>query len=61
MRYQGGLWGLIVLVADIWAIINIFQSSASTGNKVLWTVIVLLLPVLGFILWFIWGPKTSKA
>ena len=61
MRYQGGLWGLIVLVADIWAIINIFQSSVSTGNKVLWTVVVLILPVLGFILWFFWGPKTSKA
>ena len=61
MRYQGGLWGLIVLVADIWAIINIFQSSVSTGNKVLWTVVVLILPVLGFILWFFWGPKTSRA
>jgi hypothetical protein len=61
MRYQGGLWGLIVLVADIWAIINIFQSSADTGNKVLWTVVVLILPVLGVILWFLWGPKTSKA
>ncbi len=61
MRYQGGLWGLIVLVADIWAIINIFQSSADTGNKVLWTVVVLILPVLGVILWFLWGPKTSRA
>jgi Phospholipase_D-nuclease N-terminal len=61
MRYQGGLWGLIVLVADVWAIINIFQSGADTGNKVLWTVVVILLPVLGFILWFIWGPKTRKA
>jgi hypothetical protein len=61
MRYQGGLWGLIVLVADVWAIINIFQSSADTGNKVLWTVVVLLLPVLGVILWYFWGPKTRKA
>jgi hypothetical protein len=61
MRYQGGLWGLIVLVADIWAIVNIFQSGADTGNKVLWTVVVLLLPVLGVILWYFWGPKTRKA
>jgi hypothetical protein len=61
MRYQGGLWGLIVLVADIWAIVNIFQSGADTGNKVLWTVVVIVLPVLGFILWFFWGPKTRKA
>jgi hypothetical protein len=54
------LWGLIVLIADIWAIVNIFQSSATTGAKVLWTLLVILLPVLGFIIWFFAGPKTSK-
>jgi hypothetical protein len=55
-----GLWGLIVLVADVWAVVNIFQSSASTGNKVLWTVLVLVLPVLGFIIWYFAGPKSSR-
>jgi hypothetical protein len=60
MQYQG-LGGLIVLVADVWAIINIFQSSADTGKKVIWTVVVLLLPVLGFILWYFLGPKTGRA
>ena len=60
MRYQG-LGGLIVLVADVWAIVNIFQSGASTGNKVLWTVLVVVLPVLGFILWFFLGPRTGRA
>ena len=55
-----GFWGLIVLVADIWAIVNIFQSSASTGKKVLWTVLVILLPVLGFIIWFFAGPKSGR-
>jgi len=60
MRDLNGLWGLIVLAADIWAIINIIQSSASTGNKVLWTVLVVVLPVLGFIIWYFAGPKTSK-
>ena len=61
MGYQGGLGSLIVLIADVWAIVNIFQSGANTGNKVLWTVVVLVLPLLGFILWYIWGPKTAKA
>ncbi len=60
MQYQG-LGGLIVLIADVWAIINIFQSSADTGKKVLWTVVVIVLPVLGFILWYFLGPKTGKA
>jgi Phospholipase_D-nuclease N-terminal len=61
MGFQGGLGSLIVLVADIWAIVNIFQSRADTGMKVIWTVVVIVLPVLGFILWLIWGPKTATA
>ena len=60
MRYQG-LGGLIVLVADVWAIVNIMQSNADTGSKVLWTVVVLVLPLLGFILWYFFGPKTGRA
>jgi succinate dehydrogenase/fumarate reductase cytochrome b subunit len=55
-----GVWGLIVLVADVWAIVNIFQSRATTLAKVLWTVLVLVLPVLGFVIWFFAGPKSSR-
>ena len=51
-----GLFGLIILVADIWAIVKIFQSTASTGAKVIWIVLILLLPVLGLILWLLFGP-----
>ena len=60
MQYQG-LGGLIVLIADVWAIVNIFQSVAETAKKVLWTVLVIVLPVVGCILWFFLGPKTAKA
>jgi hypothetical protein len=56
--YRGGIFGLLVLIADVWAIVNIMQSSADTGAKVLWTVVVLVLPLLGFILWYFLGPKT---
>lgn len=61
MYYNHSLWGLLVLIADIWAIINIVQSSADTGRKVLWTVLVVLLPVLGFVLWYFLGPKTGRS
>ena len=60
MTNMNGLWGLLVLAADVWAIINILQSSASTGNKALWTVLVIVLPVLGFVIWYFAGPKTGK-
>ena len=54
----GGILGLVILIADIWAIVNIFGSSASIGSKVLWIVIVLVLPVIGLILWWLMGPRS---
>jgi succinate dehydrogenase/fumarate reductase cytochrome b subunit len=56
-----GLWGLLVLIADVWAIVNVVQSGADTGRKVLWVVLVVVLPVLGFVLWWFLGPKTGRA
>ena len=54
----GGILGLIILVLDVWAIVKIIGSGAGTGTKVLWIVIILLLPLLGLILWFLLGPKS---
>ena len=53
----GGLFGLIVLVLDVWAIIKTIGSNASTGAKVFWVVLILVLPLLGFLLWWLFGPK----
>ncbi len=53
----GGLLGLLVLIADVWAIIKTVQSGASTGAKVGWVVLILLLPVLGLLIWLIAGPR----
>lgn len=53
----GGILGLIVLILDIIAIINIFGSRASTGAKVLWTLLILFLPLIGLIIWFVAGPR----
>jgi succinate dehydrogenase/fumarate reductase cytochrome b subunit len=55
------LWGLLILVGDIWAIINILQSSASNEKKLLWVIVVVLLPLVGLILWFFLGPRTGRA
>ena len=55
-----GLLGLLILIADVWAIINIAQSSATNGKKALWIVLVLLLPLLGLILWFFLGPRGGR-
>lgn len=52
-----GLWGLLILIADIWAIVSVVSSNVTTGKKVLWVLLILILPVLGFIIWFFAGPR----
>ncbi len=49
------LVGLIVLILDIIAIVMILKGGKSVGMKVLWIVIVLLLPLIGMILYFLLG------
>jgi hypothetical protein len=53
----GGILGLIWLIIVIWAIIQVANSSAGGGAKILWILILLLFPVLGLLIWFLLGPK----
>lgn len=55
-----GFFGLILLVADIWAIVNVLQSGASTGAKAVWIVLILVLPVLGLVAWLFAGPRGDR-
>jgi len=59
MDHYYGVGGLLILILDVWAWVNILNSSQNTGTKVLWFLLILLLPVIGFIAWLIAGPKGS--
>ena len=52
-----GIPGLIILVLDIWAIITVLQSALSPGAKVLWIVVIVVLPVFGLVLWLLLGAR----
>jgi hypothetical protein len=54
-----GLFGLIVLALAIYAIVKTWGSSASTAAKAVWTIVLIFLPVIGFIAWLLVGPKDS--
>ncbi|KUF08709.1 PLDc N-terminal domain-containing protein [Pseudoponticoccus marisrubri] len=56
-----GLLGIIILIADIYAIYQTLTSPASTVAKIVWTLVILLLPVLGFIAWLVAGPRGRAA
>lgn len=61
MSDYGGIIGLIILALDIWAVINVIQSDASTGGKILWVLLILLLPLVGLIIWFFAGPRGRRS
>lgn len=54
---MGGLLGLVVLVLDIVAIVDAVKSSLDKGKKILWIILILVLPVLGMVLYFLIGKK----
>lgn len=56
-----GIGGIILLVLDVWAIVSVVGSAVSTGKKVLWVLLILLLPLLGFIIWLVAGPRAATA
>ena len=55
------LFGLIILILDIWALINVFQSRVSGLAKLVWFLVILFLPLLGLIIWFFAGPRKAIA
>jgi hypothetical protein len=58
MGLEVGLLGLVILAIDIYAILKIAGSSASTLAKVIWILVILIFPVLGLLIWLVAGPKS---
>lgn len=54
---MGGILGLLVLVFDIIAIVDVLKSSMDTDKKALWVILILVLPVVGMVLYFLIGKK----
>lgn len=54
---MGGLLGLVVLVLDIVAIVDAIKSSLDTGKKVLWIILILVLPIIGMVAYFLIAKK----
>jgi uncharacterized membrane protein len=47
------------LVLALWAIINILGAKVGIGEKLLWLLLVLVLPIIGLIIWYFAGPKSA--
>ena len=57
---MGGIFALIILALDIWAILKIASSSETAGKKTLWIVLIIVLPIIGLIIWALAGPSSGS-
>lgn len=54
---MGFLYFIVVLIIDVLVILDIFKHSWDTGKKIIWTIVVLIFPILGPILYWFIGRK----
>ena len=54
------LIGLVILILDIIALVSLLQSGADTATKILWALLIILLPFVGMVLYFLMGPGRRK-
>ena len=55
---MAGILSLIILVLDIIVIVDVLRSAIETGKKVLWIILILILPIIGLVLYFLIGRKS---
>lgn len=55
----GRIIGLIILILDIIAIVSVLMGRGSVVRKLLWILIILLLPLIGMILYFLIGRSAK--
>ena len=56
-----GIIGLLVFALNIWALFNVWTSGSSVAAKLVWSIVIFALPVIGVILWLVFGPRGSSA
>lgn len=48
---------VLLLLVDAWAINSVLRSDSPASRKLGWSLLILLLPVLGLVLWGWTGPR----
>ena len=56
-----GLWLLIAVAFNMWAWLSVMRSGARPLSRLLWTLVLVCLPAIGFVAWFLLGPREARA
>jgi hypothetical protein len=52
--------GLLILAIDIWALWHCWTRSLEIGPKILWSIAIIVFPILGPVLYVLFGRSASK-
>jgi len=47
----------LVVLVNLWAITSVFRSDKKDGTKILWALIIWVLPLIGLAIWGVAGPR----
>lgn len=61
LEYIWIVLAVILLLLELWAINVVLRSTSGWETKGLWLVILIFVPLLGLILWALFGPKREMA
>ncbi|MBX2964488.1 MAG: PLDc_N domain-containing protein [Cyclobacteriaceae bacterium] len=54
---MGRIWVILIFVIDVLAILDVWKREQSMEKRLLWTVVILLLPLLGPVAWYLISRK----
>jgi len=57
---MGILIGLVIVLFSIIAIIDALRGPLSVEKKILWVVLIIVVPLIGIILYFLLGKTTAE-
>ncbi|KAI8359360.1 hypothetical protein B0O80DRAFT_494911 [Mortierella sp. GBAus27b] len=58
--YSGSLVSALVLALDIVAVYQVIKSNRPQSSKVLWALLILLFPVIGVIIYFLFEKRERR-
>ncbi|AFN78327.1 PLDc N-terminal domain-containing protein [Stutzerimonas nitrititolerans] len=55
-----GILAVLILLLDVLAIVQVWRTRIETGRKIIWSLVIALLPVVGLIMWFVAMSRIGK-
>lgn len=56
-----GLWVLLAITLNMWALLSVVASHATLTGKAIWGGLLLALPGFAFLAWYLLGPREKAA